>query len=110
MLATLAATFTFSTQHPMKALFDYVEKAFDSAVEEEEEEEEEEEGSSGVGGSGGGQMDKGIRAKIRAEVAKESTRNEKITKKSLKTKFSAYVYAPRLICVRIAMIWAALPS
>ncbi|MED6153784.1 hypothetical protein PIB30_105363, partial [Stylosanthes scabra] len=36
--------------------------------------------------------------KIGAEVAKESARNEKITKKSLEARFSAYAYAPRLIC------------
>ncbi|MED6165088.1 hypothetical protein PIB30_096286 [Stylosanthes scabra] len=49
-------------------------------------------------------------AKIGAKVAKESARNEKITKKRLKAKFSAYAYAPRLICKRIAMTWAARPS
>ncbi|MED6123516.1 hypothetical protein PIB30_049930 [Stylosanthes scabra] len=35
------------------------------------------------------------RAKFGAEVAKESTRNEKITKKSLKAKSRAYAYAPK---------------
>ncbi|MED6226210.1 hypothetical protein PIB30_101298, partial [Stylosanthes scabra] len=49
-------------------------------------------------------------AKIGAEVAKESAKNEKIMKKSLKAKFIAYAYAPRLICVRISMTWAARPS
>ncbi|MED6129461.1 hypothetical protein PIB30_108181, partial [Stylosanthes scabra] len=34
-------------------------------------------------------------AKIRTEVAKESARNEKITKKSLEAKSSAYAYAPK---------------
>ncbi|MED6208359.1 hypothetical protein PIB30_044250 [Stylosanthes scabra] len=34
-------------------------------------------------------------AKIGAEVAKESARNEKITKKSLETKSSTYAYAPK---------------
>ncbi|MED6139439.1 hypothetical protein PIB30_083870 [Stylosanthes scabra] len=34
-------------------------------------------------------------AKIGAEVAKESARNEKITKKSLEDKSSAYAYAPK---------------
>ncbi|MED6175020.1 hypothetical protein PIB30_074580, partial [Stylosanthes scabra] len=48
--------------------------------------------------------------KIGVEVAKESARNEKITKKSLEARFSAYAYAPRLIWVRIAMTWAARPS
>ncbi|MED6200550.1 hypothetical protein PIB30_086251, partial [Stylosanthes scabra] len=35
------------------------------------------------------------RAKFGAEVAKESARNEKITKKSLKAKSRAYAYAPK---------------
>ncbi|MED6164008.1 hypothetical protein PIB30_085444 [Stylosanthes scabra] len=35
------------------------------------------------------------KAKIGAEVAKESMRNEKITKKSLGAKSSAYAYAPK---------------
>ncbi|MED6139563.1 hypothetical protein PIB30_085048 [Stylosanthes scabra] len=47
---------------------------------------------------------------IGPEVAKESARNEKITKKSLDAKFSAYAYAPRLICVRITMTCAARPG
>ncbi|MED6109859.1 hypothetical protein PIB30_037427 [Stylosanthes scabra] len=34
-------------------------------------------------------------AKFGAEVAKESARNEKITKKSLKAKSRAYAYAPK---------------
>ncbi|MED6127231.1 hypothetical protein PIB30_086036, partial [Stylosanthes scabra] len=34
-------------------------------------------------------------AKIGTEVAKKSARNEKITKKSLEAKFSAYMYAPK---------------
>ncbi|MED6196529.1 hypothetical protein PIB30_048313 [Stylosanthes scabra] len=35
------------------------------------------------------------RAKFGAEVAKESARNEKIAKKSLKAKSRAYAYAPK---------------
>ncbi|MED6151954.1 hypothetical protein PIB30_087224 [Stylosanthes scabra] len=49
-------------------------------------------------------------AKIGAEMAKENTRNEKITKKILEARFSAFAYASRLICVCIAMTWAARPS
>ncbi|MED6151124.1 hypothetical protein PIB30_079324 [Stylosanthes scabra] len=36
-----------------------------------------------------------IKAKFGAEVAKESARNKKIAKKSLKAKSRAYVYAPK---------------
>ncbi|MED6221254.1 hypothetical protein PIB30_052660 [Stylosanthes scabra] len=37
----------------------------------------------------------GVEAKFGAEVAKESARNEKIAKKSLKAKPRAYAYAPK---------------
>nr|MED6126651.1 hypothetical protein [Stylosanthes scabra] len=46
------------------------------------------------------------RAKFGAEVAKESARNEKIAKKSLKAKSRAYVLHQRSLCVPIAMPWA----
>ncbi|MED6109602.1 hypothetical protein PIB30_035196 [Stylosanthes scabra] len=57
-------------------------------------------------------------AKFGAKVAKESARNEKISKKSLKVKSRAYAYAPkepirthqRSLSVRIAMPWASRPS
>ncbi|MED6200263.1 hypothetical protein PIB30_083385 [Stylosanthes scabra] len=51
----------------------------------------------------------GLQAKFGAEVAKESARNEKIAKKSLKAKSRAYVNAPSL-CIRITMPWASHPS
>ncbi|MED6114841.1 hypothetical protein PIB30_084387, partial [Stylosanthes scabra] len=45
-------------------------------------------------------------AKFGAKVAKESVRNEKIAKESLKAKSRAYAYAPKGP-VRIAMHWAS---
>ncbi|MED6114758.1 hypothetical protein PIB30_083539 [Stylosanthes scabra] len=36
-----------------------------------------------------------VQVKFRAEVAKESARNEKIAKKSLKAKSRGYAYAPK---------------
>ncbi|MED6161172.1 hypothetical protein PIB30_058233 [Stylosanthes scabra] len=40
-------------------------------------------------------INQSIQAKIRKEVAKNSARNEKITKKSLEVKSSAYAYIPK---------------
>ncbi|MED6163817.1 hypothetical protein PIB30_083693 [Stylosanthes scabra] len=54
-----------------------------------------EEGKIQIGVERQGAMQPKLIAKFRAEVAKESARNEKITKKSLKAKSRAYPYAPK---------------
>ncbi|MED6186735.1 hypothetical protein PIB30_069561 [Stylosanthes scabra] len=62
----------------------------------------------GVGCDGRGR-EKWVKAKFGGEVAKESARNEKIAKKSLKAPEPMHTHQ-RSLCVRIAITWASRPS